>query len=617
MHQFRLVFDLPATRCLPASRRLAALAAGLTLLFATALPPLPAHAQGSGETAGSGSTPRVQRRLVMIQTDDDTAIREVQMDGKAMQVRRRAEARVFVEVEGDAKNDGQIDCRRSLRLVLADGRILNDDVDICGDWKVTMAAKGAASRQADAGGRGVRQAVPSGAGPSTPPRAGGVRRPSVDAGSEDGLRGSRDAAQTATRPSPPATAAENAQTRQDEAAATARPDEARDVEARNAEEARNALPLQSQAGVPQGLPLFEGRTWYVEDLGGDELQLVYGLRQTDDRALRASCRRGSNRIEMQLAATADPLVENQQVSVQLSARDVSRSYTGRGSSANNEAGQSEPVVTLAADDPIWTGIIRGETLDVGVAGGWRYRVSLSGSAQPVRSFQQACATPAPVVATPTPEMTRGLPVAGGAGSLSCFEEGEITSVPSDQPARMIFVNDRNRPVVVHWLDFDGLRQTQAEVPPGGRMIQDTLAGHPWLVSNLRGRCLGIYLAGGGTRTVTILPGRADAEPGPVYQPAPPPQYLPPEPLPPEPLPSGDVLPLSYDCDSGAYLDVTIDNARRTATVRERGLTPVTLPDRSGGGGELNYVGRGYALTGSGNTVTWQRPGMPPQFCRIF
>ena len=78
-----------------------------------------------------------------------------------------------------------------------------------------------------------------------------------------------------------------------------------------------------------------------------------------------------------------------------------------------------------------------------------------------------------------------------------------------------------------------------------------------------------------------------------------------------------MLPLSYDCDSGAYLDVTIDNARRTATVRERGLTPVTLPDRSGGGGELNYVGRGYALTGSGNTVTWQRPGMPPQFCRIF
>ena len=68
-------------------------------------------------------------------------------------------------------------------------------------------------------------------------------------------------------------------------------------------------------------------------------------------------------------------------------------------------------------------------------------------------------------------------------------------------------------------------------------------------------------------------------------------------MPLEPLPSDDVLPLSYDCDSGAYLDVTIDNARRTATVRERGLSPVTLPDCSGGGGELNYVGRGYALRG--------------------
>lgn len=606
MHQFRPVACQPTSR-LPR----AALAAGLAALIAALLSPLPAPAQGSGETAGSGSGQRVQRRLVMIQTDDDTAIREVEMDGKAMQVRRRAEARVFVEVEGDAKNDGQIDCRRALRLVLADGRILSDEVDICGDWKVTMATKGAASRQADAGARGVRQAVPSGEGPSAPPRAGGVRRPSVDGNAEDGLRGSRDEAQTTTRETP-ATAAEDAQTRQDEAAAAARADENR-----SRDEARNAEPLQDQAGMPQGLPLFEGRTWYVEDLGGEELQLVYGLRQTDDRALRASCRRGSNRIEMQLAATADPLAENQQVSVQLSARDVSRSYTGRGSSANNEAGQSEPVVTLAADDPIWTGMIRGETLDVGIAGNWRYQVSLSGSARPVRSFQQACATPAPVAATPAPEMTRGLPMAGGSGSLGCFEEGDIASVPSDQPARMIFVNDRNRPVIVHWLDFDGLRQTQAEVPPGGRMIQDTLAGHPWLVSNLRGRCLGIYLAGGGTRTVTIPPGRADAEPAPVYRPAPPPQFLPPEPLPFEPLPSGDMLPLSYDCDSGAYLDVTIDNDRRAATVRERGLSPVTLPDRSGGGGELNYVGRGYALTGSGNTVTWQRPGMPPQFCRIF
>jgi hypothetical protein len=602
MHQFR-----PAA-CLPATRRLArtALAAGLTALIAAALTPLPVHAQGSGQEAGGQSSPRVQRRLVMIQTDDDTAIREVQMDGQAMQVRRRSQARVFVEVEGDAKNDGQIDCRRSLRLVLADGRILRDDVDICGDWKVTLATKGATSRQADAGGNGVRQAVPSGQGPSAPPRSGGIRRPSVDGSGDDGLRGSRDEARGTAETR--TTAAEDAQGQQDEAAATARASESP-----GRDEARDADQPQSQAGVPQELPLFEGRTWYVEDAGGDQLQLVYGQRQTDDRALRASCQRGSNRIEMQLAATADPLVENQQVSVQLSARDVSRTYTGRGSSANNEAGQSEPVVTLAADDPIWTGMIRGETLDVGISGNWRYRVSLSGSAQPVRSFQQACATPAPVMAVPAPEMTRGLPVAGGAGSISCFEEGEITSVPSDQPARMIFVNDRNRPVVVHWLDFDGLRQTQAEVPPGGRMIQDTLAGHPWLVSNLRGRCLGIYLAGGGTRTVTILPGRADAEPGPVYQPAPPPQYLPPEPLP----PAGDVLPLSYDCDSGAYLDVTIDNDRRTATVRERGLSPVTLPDRSGGGGELNYVGRGYALTGTGNTVTWQRPGMPPQFCRIF
>lgn len=611
MHPFHPVATLSAIRRLP----MAALAASLTLLFAAAPPQAQAQAQaqGSGETAGSGSSgQRLQRRLVMIQTDDDTAIREVEMDGKPMQVRRRAQARVFVEVEGNADNDGQIDCRRSLRLVLADGRILRDTVDICGDWKVTMATSGPAAQQADAS-RGVRQAVPSGEGPGAPPRAGGIRRPSVN-GQQDGeqrdgeLRGSRDETrQESRRESIDADAA---------AAQEARPEPRSESEAQPQAGAAPETTARTEALPLQDLPLFEGRKWYVEEGGGDRPQLVYGLPETDDRALRASCRRGSNRIDLQLAATGDPLAENQPVVVDLAARDVRRSYTARGSSANTESGQSEPVLTLAADDPIWTGMIRGDMLSVGVSGTWRYRVSLSGSAQPVRAFQQACATPAPVATLPPAEP---LPGASGAGGLSCREEGEITSLPSSQPARMIFVNERNRPVVVHWLDFAGLRQTQAGIPPGGRMIQDTLAGHPWLVSTQDGRCLGIYVAGGGSRTVMIGRGGGMPAPGPVFPPAPPPQVLPlpPAPLPPEPLPSGDLLSLSYDCDSGTYLDVTIDNGRGTATVRERGLSPVTLADRSGGGGDLNYAGRGYALSGTGNTVTWQRPGAAPQFCRIF
>lgn len=601
MHQFRP--DASQTTTQRLSRT--ALAAGLAMLFAALLPPPPAGAQGSGQEAGGQSGPRVQRRLVMIQTDDDTAIREVEMDGKPMQVRRRAQARVFVEVEGNADNDGQIDCRRSLRLVLADGRILRNTVDICGDWKVTMATSGPAARQADAS-RGVRQAVPSGEGPGAPPRAGGIRRPSLDGQQDGSLRGSRDDTRRETGGAEAAAPPETPQT-------PTQPEAMARQEAMTPPEA--PVP-EAQATTPlQDLPLFEGRRWYVEEGGGDRPQLVYGLPETDDRALRASCRRGSNRIELQIAATGDQLAENQPVAVDLAARDVRRSYTARGSSANTEAGQSEPVLTLAADDPIWTGMIRGDMLSVGVSGTWRYRVSLSGSAQPVRAFQQACATPAPVATLPPAEPRPGAP--GASGGLSCREEGEITSVPSSQPARMIFVNERNRPVVVHWLDFAGLRQTQAGVPPGGRMIQDTLAGHPWLVATQDGRCLGIYVAGGGTRTVTIGRGGGLAAPDPVFPPAPPPQILP-QPLPPAPLPpSGDLLSLSYDCDSGTYLDVTIDNARGTATVRERGLSPVTLADRSGGGGELNYVGRGYALSGTGNTVTWQRPGAAPQFCRIF
>ncbi len=559
----------------------------------------PASSRAREEQAKTGGSGRIERKLVMIQTDDDTAIREVSIEGRPAQVRRRSQARVFVEVEGNAKNDGQIDCRRAMRLVLADGRILEDEVDICGDWKVTMRTDAKAIRQA--GTRdGVRQAVPSTAGPAAPPLAGGVRRPTPAPSNGDnsgGLRGSRD--DTARKNSATTTGADKTETQAPGSAQLARNEQTASASANgNASSAHDSL----------ALPLFEGREWYVMDGRGDSVSLVYGIRETDDRGFLASCSRGSNLIDATLAASNVRLAENAPVDVTLSARDVTRSFTGRGSSADNESGQSLPIVRIAADDPIWSGLARGDTLTVALNGTWRYRVSLSGSARAVRAFQQACARPAPVIADSS-DLTRSLPSAE-AGGPSCADEGFIASVPSDRPATIVFVNERRRPVIVHWIDFDGFRQSPTQLPPGGRMVQATLAGHPWLVSTPDGRCLGMYMPQGPTRTVTVMPGPGDRDGSVVSRPiAPPP--------PAAYVPGGDLVELSYDCDSGAYLNVTIDNDRQVAVVRERGLSPVTLADRSGGGVDLNYAGRGYALSGSGNRVTWERPGSPPQYCRIF
>ncbi|WP_417767039.1 hypothetical protein [Stappia sp.] len=603
--QQTLAITLSNGRSLSRSYDLCAANYTLTVETAAATRPAPpktapaetvSSSPAQAKKTGSG---RIERKLVMIQTDDDTAIREVFIDDRPAQVRRRSQARVFVEVEGNDKNDGQIDCRRPMRLVLADGRILQDTVDICGDWKVTMSTKAAAKQQA--GGGNVRRAVPSTAGPAAPPLAGGVRRPTTSGGADGSdtsgnLRGSRDE--------------------------TARTDPARREEKRTGEEteertetaenARDEAPAGGRSSAPHdalALPLFDRREWYVSPGQGDTLRLVYGIRETDDRGFLATCERGSNQIETSLLPGELRLAENAPVDVALSARDITRRYTGRGSSANNESGRSMPLVRLAADDPIWSGLARGEALTVALQGSWRYRVSLSGSAGPVRAFQQACATPAPAVAD-TPGPTRGLPVAGAdPQGPTCADEGFITSVPSDLPATMVFENRRQRPIVVHWINFDGLRETDARVPPGGRMVQQTLAGHPWLVSTSSGRCLGMYLARGRSRTVTITSGQGGNAPvasGPIAPP-------PPAPF----VPGGDLVELSYDCDSGAYLSVTIDNDRQVAIVREQGLSPVTLADRSGGGVDLYYADRGYVLSGSGNRVNWQRPGSPPQYCRVF
>lgn len=527
---------------------------------------------------------RIERKLVMIQTDDDTAIRDVAIDGTAMKVRRRSKARVFVEVDGDPKNGGQIACRRNLRLVLADGRILQDEVDICGDWKVTVDTKAALAR-GSAGG--VRQAVPSGSGPSAPPLAGGVRRPdtSLRGSTEESPSRSRDTAAGARAPSQtPAGPSETADTSPAQA-----PEDAVDTAV---------------------VPVFENRTWYVEREGGDSLALIYGRRETDDRGFLASCRPGSGEIDFVLQTAVDGLTPGGTISVTLSAREQTRSYTARGSSANTESGESDAVVSLSANDPIWTALIRGSTLAVGVDGDWVYRVSLSGSAGPVRQFQATCAVPRPEVVASAPRQPEGFSGEDPRGRPSCREEGFITSIASDRPATLVFRNERRRPVVVHWLDFNGERQTQARIPPGGEMVQPTLAGHPWLVTNPAGQCLGIYLPQGRTRVVTISPGR----PAPV--PLPEPDYVAPvAPAPLFPAPGNDLVEINYDCDSGAYLAVTIDNTRRVAIVRESGLSPVTLADRSNSA-DLYYAQRGYVLSGAGNRVTWQRPGAAPQSCRV-
>ncbi|PZG11536.1 hypothetical protein C1I95_27100 [Micromonospora craterilacus] len=52
-----------------------------------------------------------------------------------------------------------------------------------------------------------------------------------------------------------------------------------------------------------------------------------------------------------------------------------------------------------------------------------------------------------------------------------------------------FVNLRSRPVIVYWLDHHGRRRHYAVLQPSASYRQHTYVGHPWLVTDRRGRAL--------------------------------------------------------------------------------------------------------------------------------
>ena len=69
----------------------------------------------------------------------------------------------------------------------------------------------------------------------------------------------------------------------------------------------------------------------------------------------------------------------------------------------------------------------------------------------------------------------------------------MRSVISQAGTAIDFVNRRNTTVVVDWLNYRGARVHYAVLKPGQTYRQETFVGHPWVVTDLRGRALTIVL----------------------------------------------------------------------------------------------------------------------------
>src|SRR5690606_31388582 len=92
-----------------------------------------------------------------------------------------------------------------------------------------------------------------------------------------------------------------------------------------------------------------------------------------------------------------------------------------------------------------------------------------------------------------------------ASDYSCGEEGRLRSQRTDIESRLIFHNRSGVPVRLFWLDYDGRRRPYMTLDPGETGVQPSFYSHPWLVTDLRGRCLGIYSARRSDTEITLAP----------------------------------------------------------------------------------------------------------------
>lgn len=84
------------------------------------------------------------------------------------------------------------------------------------------------------------------------------------------------------------------------------------------------------------------------------------------------------------------------------------------------------------------------------------------------------------------------PITPGAAD-ACPTETMLRSRESRDATRLVVRNSTAQPVKMIWLDFQGARKPYADVPAGALYVQETYLNHPWLVTDMAGRCLAVLI----------------------------------------------------------------------------------------------------------------------------
>ncbi|RFS44756.1 hypothetical protein D0Q02_20780 [Micromonospora craniellae] len=95
------------------------------------------------------------------------------------------------------------------------------------------------------------------------------------------------------------------------------------------------------------------------------------------------------------------------------------------------------------------------------------------------------ASPPPTTRPPEQQPQRLASLPGG-------HERWLRSVGGGPETSIEFANLTSRPVTVHWLDQQGQRRQYRVLQPNTSYRQHTYVGHPWVITNQRGRALACF-----------------------------------------------------------------------------------------------------------------------------
>ena len=374
------------------------------------------------------------------------------------------------------------------------------------------------------------------------------------------------------------------------------------------------------------------RVWSVETGSnpGERSTLVHSVPNTNNSDFVAACGTQSGQATIVFSQASATTAQGVTESVRVSAGDFSAVYNAVGSSSNNAFGQSFPEVVLPVTDPLWEALIKQSELTFEVRGTPPYKVSLKGSANPVRLFVATCAPAQTIVGE------------NGSGPLaesdvSCGELGRIRSLEANQPGQIVFRNNSQSPVEVSWIDYNGGERSYARLEPGQLLEQQTFVSHAWsLRDGNTGQCLGIYVSRTPYREVTVSgsqPAFPQSQPTFGQQPEsfgqPQPDAFPAGPIPPGNVggQQGGFAPqgggfgpvagrvVDYQCTGGVDLRVSFSADGRMAEVAEMGSGIYTLA-RQNSASSLDFASNGARLTGQVTEPVWSRPGDRDVFCSL-